>query len=418
MASTPPILGGAPSSERPAKPTELAAVRAQIDGLVRELQHDGRDVNVVVSGPMCIGAADFCEAIESNLTRRAFRFAEPHRLAAAASESSSDVVKPYGRRIERLYDRRRFAMKHFAAAERRRAVELHTCDLLRERCVYEMVVALERHEDEAASAGQTPDGDGEARARLRLFHQNPEDHAVALARASRELGYLDEHEAFAIEMQGEEAWSEASRALLRPSTTVFVYVQYDGAEYDAAYADYVDSLRKSPDDREALAAFEALQPFARLAKRNLDQLYATQDNDIVKRYFSIVLSFVRRDLLSPLHSAVACREILTIVRALQAQGMWGDDCNDHRRAVYLATSDWLVHRVRPIPALPTAAPDRRDTERHFRDSVPPLPAAVSPSAARPLEPPPPALTKRPAAPTRRPSGGGLRAVVLEESVVK
>ncbi len=386
---------------------EINFVRSEIDASLAEIASCGQDVNIVFTGPICIGVAQYCETFATLLTRGKFCFVDATALAARSADGSSSYVK----RIERLDEIRKRAATNFCRGDKKRALVLHTCDLQREIYTYQMLAAVEA---EDAARGPTP-SQPLGGPKFRVFYQNPDDHAIAMARASRELGYLDEEELSSLEIHGESAWNEAAK-LLHPSKTLYVYVQYETDRYAAAYSAYLESLRKhrEPDTVEIL---EKLEPHAKLSKSYLDALYSTQKNDIVSKYFSISLKFDDRTLLAPLQAAVACREVLSFVSSLQKGNKWA--CTDVDRVRYVATSDWLVRRVLSIPRdLVSSKPlGKNEAERDFREGAPPLPRAVRPSIhARVQELRSEVKTPLPEAASKPAYGSGkLRAVVLRDT---
>ena len=370
-----------PSLRRGENSNESERLRAEIARLVASIRSRTHDVNIVFTGPICIGAAQFCSQFAGPLTNYAFRYVDD--TAILASSNNSPGVSRWRECFTRIQERRHRALEAFIATkpDQRHALSLHTADLVRESLLYKLLVDAERDERVRALVPPTPaqpnpTAQSASGPRLRVFFQNASDFAVAAARASQQLGYLRPHELEALELDGELAWIEASR-VRSASDTLYVYLSYDDLTYAQAYEACLVENRRSRANAAALMALEQLQQHARITKRCLDELYTSPQNDIVAKYFSVVMQFNGRDLLSPLHQLVVAREVLSYVHSLEVGHLWGNS-NDAHRIRYLGSTDWIPMRVRTIPSIiSVSTTPKEDIRREFSTRQPPLPRATS-----------------------------------------
>ena len=368
---------------------ESQRLRTEIAKLIRELRASKHDINIVFTGPICIGVSQFAADFASSLTGGAFRFVEVTNLLHHLAPRDSSLTDAYGKRLDRIETQRRDAVQRFVDSiqtptpKTGLAEVMHVGDLLRECCLHQFARELEIDELERSRVPPSPATPEPQKLyqfpRFRVYYQNPDDHAMAMARASLDLKYITQEQYESIRMIADSAWGEAMRTR-RASNTLYVYVGYDAPTYNQSYASCIEHARKSQNSVQQV--YECLREHAKLSKYYLDDLYANTANEIVNKYFSIVLNFEDNTLLSRLHGLVIARDLLSTVLSLQRGGKWG--ATDVVRVHYLSTSDWLVHRTRRIPKhLANPNPlEKGEIERQFRGGDAPLPRSVRPVPAR------------------------------------
>lgn len=374
--------GGAPfgshgAARSPNRDTEIARLNQNIQQLIDELKTADQDVNIVFSGPICIGVEEYCTQFAQEYTRNNFVFMEPIALlkdagTAATPEQQKSKAKIFKHQFEMLDAQRKLAVDSVVRGEMNAPLLLHTLDLLRESYMHGMT---------ADSGSEVVVMDEPVRTRtrstaaFRVYHQNPDDVAVAQARASYAQRKLDKNALRALDLYGTLGWQLAEAH--RPSAfTLYVYIHYKTAKYNEAYVAFLQSLRNSKRGNNALT-FAQLADHARLSKQYMDQLYSKPVNAIVRNHFSVVANFEDRTLLDGLHGLVLCREILSLVRYLQEGAIWGAERD--MRLQYLATSDWRVKRKFVIPAEMSLSTEAAAAKKSVVDSqraVYPKPAII------------------------------------------
>jgi hypothetical protein len=414
--------------------SEESKLRQAIQELLDKLRGN---VNVVFSGPICIGVSQFCDTFASNYTSGRFVYIDPLNLDS--SRRLSLPLPPqkqtplgirlgaYKQQIERLEIQRSEVLHPptSSAAERARseALVFHAIDLHREVYLHELLldtspdcVATTKDVDISSTADR--EVINALHAPFRVFYGNAHDYVYGFARASLGLEKLNTGEFAALEMQGQQAWNASWRAPGRaPCNTVFVYLTYDDDVYQRAYQAYSSALRQH--DTEGGLVLDRMQHQSRLAKQQLDIIYQhrcqpqpqsqndtdSSSDDLVRKYYSMAVSFSAAQLLSPLHGLALTFRLLTILLKLQTDSPrsgWGNESavSTETRLRYLNWPEWQLMRMIQVPQIIS---NRIATDpNEFRYSSPSLPRsiAVHPQVSRVRTdegvhsaPPAPVLTK-------------------------
>jgi len=330
-----------------------------------------QDVNIVISGASGIGTKEYCQEF-AKWTH--FRFVDQSRAYHSNVEQVEGLRSQTTDRID----------------QRGQAFIYHMMDALRQGYL---------HLDEGARRNATPDSS--ERTELRVFHQNIMDYISAMGQASKTLGYLNDSEMCMLQQVGALLW-KLSNVNCAPSNTLYVYIKYSEQVHKAAYGCFLETtertLRENGATEEERRVFDkttrAMTPLMDMSKNELDRFYSA--NVVSEGYFSIIIDCEDRFLLNARYGLTICNKILSVVDALQEQGMWG--APDLVRLRFLAHHDWKLARICHIPvALVIKNNDARELRRdaaEFSASNPPF-AVASTALPDPDQPLPRASPRRP-----------------------
>lgn len=346
-------------------------LQTEVTALVESIQSRKEEVNLVITGPVCIGTGEFCDFIVRT-TRHAFRYVDLDALLTDAealtnNPAAQEIARSYRRYVSDLEQQRAKAIKNFDKPQQ--AMVLQTIDLLRENYLR----LLER---DLMNVGGMPKGS------MRVYHRSPIDYLNAFGAAARELGSIDQASYDSLRLIGNQSW-KLSTSHCSPSRTIYVYISYPDKVFAEAYDEHVKqyeataSSAAAPDESSSSIDVDGLKRYrahAIKSKEMFDRLYLNGTHEAVAQYFTVVMDCADRLLLSNVHALAICREIFKFVDSLQSASLW--NAPDEVRLDYLTQMQWKIHRCRRIPLQITSERPSPSAVRAFIERSPQIPVHI------------------------------------------
>ncbi len=225
--------------------------------------------------------------------------------------------------------------------------------------------------------------------RMRVFGHSILDATRVAELANRELPLLGPWALMALEALGDTHWGEFTAACPAHST-LYVYLYFEERTY-AAICDAYRSKR-APEDR---AEFDNLRAFWMAQKRAADTLYHSgTDPSVVGAYYVLCVNCHNVELTNPCTQLFIIRQILQTVDALQTREgapLWGAHALEADRKAFLCSTAWMRQRFAVVPAAlvlanqPWRVPG--GTRRLSLDEPRPAHCRVEPTRRRSLDEP-------------------------------
>ena len=339
--------------------------RDTIASLAEEIVEESDcDINVYITAPPATGATQFCTQFEA-LTGKRFRFAAstlvPPRAAVRPSDRTItrigqvesvrkhvlvDVAKHWdkincpedslfdgesaNKQIERL---KRELERQVGLANLSDAVRLKYEADLREFDLLQQVEENARARD--------------GKFRFRVIEGNILDASTVPIQTNKRTQMLSDLAQASLEMTGAGTWERWTRTA-PISSSLFVYIKYDDAAFQASYRAYCSRRDVLQDEQVML---QQLSGFNAEQKASLDKVYYDgSPASVCGGYFVYVLCCPTAAITQPAHSQFMIQEILKTIQALQKlPRVWGAASVDSERAAYLRTPGWVSGRIKTVP---------------------------------------------------------------------